>query len=190
MEEVVKKDIISILKKALVILKQGDTAALDALSNHMLHDASIYQDNDSISIAVVIYALAKIMHRKEHHDLRDWGRIHREKINLLSKALNYLENDKIEGYRRAVKEMLKNIGAVDRKLKWYIEDVLEKARIAKGGKLYEHGLSVGKAAELLGISQYELMSYVGKTKIVDIYPEEVVPVTKRIAYAKRLFNVK
>jgi len=190
MEEVVKKDIISILKKALVVLKQNNVAALDALSNHTLHDASIYQDKDSISIAIIIYALAKLIHRKEHHDIKDWGRIYKDKVNLIRKALNYLQKDDETNYRKTIKDILKNIGAVDKKLKWYISDVLERARIVKGGKLYEHGLSVGKAASLLGISQYELLSYIGKTEIVDIYHEEVVPVAERLAYAKKLFKVK
>ena len=59
----------------------------------------------------------------------------------------------------------------------------------KGGKLYAHGLSVGQAASLLGISQYELMSYIGKTQISDVFPEEGMSVAKRTAYAKKLFGV-
>ena len=88
------------------------------------------------------------------------------------------------------RDLLKNIGMIDKKLTWYISAVLERAKIVKGSKLYEHGLSVGKAAALLGISQYELMSYIGKTKIIDIYAEEVVPVAKRLAYAKKLFDIQ
>ena len=189
MEAAVKKDIIAILKKALVILKRDDVPALDALSNHTLHDASIYQDKDSISIAVVIYALAKVIHRKELDTLKDWDKAYNDILNQLRKALNYIEHGKEAEYRMAIKAILKDIGSIDKKLKLYIGDVLDKARIVKGGKLYEHGLSAGKAAELLGISQYELLSYIGKTQIADVYPEAVVPVAKRIAYAKKLFNV-
>jgi len=190
MEEAVRKDIISILRKALDILKRDDIPELDALSDHTIHDASIYQDKDSLSIAVVIYALAKVIHRTEHAYIKDWKQIYGIIVDSLNKGLKELENNKEDAYRRYIKKILENIGKVEKKLKWYIEDVLDKARIVKGGKLYEHGLSVGQAANLLGISQYELMSYIGKTQIIDVFPEEGWPVAKRVAYAKKLFGVR
>ena len=81
-----------------------------------------------------------------------------------------------------IRNILKHIGRIDDKLKLYIDDVLDKAKIVKGSTLYEHGVSIGRAAELLGISQWELMSYVGKTKIIDRYKEEVIPTNTRINY--------
>jgi hypothetical protein len=190
MEEVVRKDIIDIIKKALVILKKNDIPELDALSDHTLHDASIYQDKDSISIAVVIYALAKVIHRTEHAYIKDWKKIYGIIVDSLNKGLRELENNKNDAYRRYVKKILGHIGKVETKMKWYIEDVLDKAKVVKGGKLYAHGLSVEQAASLLGVSQYELMSYIGKTQISDVFPEQGMSVVKRVAYAKKLFGVK
>ena len=62
------------------------------------------------------------------------------------------------------------------------------AQIKKGSRLYEHGLSMAKSAEILGIGQWELMSYVGKTRIID---EEAVTtgVKKRLDVARKIFNV-
>lgn len=190
MEEVVRKDIIDILRRALDILKKKDIPALDELSNHTIHDASIYQDKDSISIAVVIYALSKVIHRAEHAYIKDWGKVYGIIVDALNRGLQELEDDREDAYRRYIKKILESISSIEKKLKWYIEDVMNRARIAKGGKLYEHGLSVGQAAELLGVSQYELMSYIGKTQISDVFSEEGWAVAKRLAYAKKLFGVK
>jgi len=188
MEYVIKKDIISILRKAIQIIKQEDIPALDELSNHTIHNASIFQDKDSIKIAVIIYALSKIIHRSEQIT-DEWDKAKEMILGDFKKARFFLETNKEENYRELTKQILSNVGKIDTKLKLYVEDVLEKAKIVKGSKLYEHGISVEKAADMLGISQWDLLSYIGKTQIIDRYEEEVIPITKRLDYAKSLFNV-
>lgn len=188
MKPEIKQDILSVLEEALKIIKREDIPALDELSNHTIHDASIYQDKDPITIAVVIYALSKIVHRSEFKP-EHWKEVSETVIKDIEDAKAFLENDEDSEYRKVVKNILRQIGKVDDKLKLYIEDVLDKARIVKGSKLYGHGISVERAAELLGISQWELMSYVGKTQIVDAYAEEVIPVNIRLDHAKRIFGL-
>ena len=69
--------------------------------------------------------------------------------------------------------------------------VINKAKINKGSRIYEHGISIGRTSDLMGISQWELMSYVGKTNIEDIgETQKVTSVRKRIAIAKQLFGAK
>lgn len=189
MIEIIRKDIINILKKGLKVVEKEDLIALDELSNHTIHDASIFQDKDSIKIAVIIYALAKIIKRGEEAD-KSWADDKKRIIQYIEHALIFLEKKNDKKYRKEISLLLKGIGSMDDKLKLYIDDVLAKARIVKGSKLYAHGVSMGLAADLLGVSQWELMSYVGKTKIIDRYKEEVVPVDQRVEYAKRLFQVK
>ena len=49
-------------------------------------------------------------------------------------------------------------------VKQYIDEFINQAEIKKGTKIYDHGVSLGQAANILGISQWELMNYVGKTR--------------------------
>lgn len=188
MEYPIRKNIVSILRKALAALKKQDSAALDELSNHSIHDASIFQDKEAISIAVIIYSISKIMHRSESNP-EYWQKVYKHLESDLETARFFLERDKDEKYNLVMKDILQNIGEVDEKLKLYIDDVLDKARVVKGSKLYEHGVSIERAAEMLGVSQWELMSYVGKTQIIDQYAEEVIPVSVRIEHAKRVFGL-
>ena len=78
------------------------------------------------------------------------------------------------------------IGKIDEKLELYIEEVIEKSKIKKGSIIYEHGISVGKVAELLGLSTWELMNYIGKTTIADAGRERI-NVERRLAFARELF---
>lgn len=189
MEELVKKDILDILYKAIDILKKEDTFALKELSNHTIHDASIFQDKDSILVAIIVYSLSKIIARTEYKKI-DWHEAKEMIISEVAEAEKLLEEGNEEDYRLQIKKVLKNIGKVDESLQLYIVDVFEKARITKGAKLYEHGLSIGRVSDFLGISQWELMSYIGKTQIVDKYEEEVIPITMRLDHAKKVFNLK
>ena len=55
MDKIIKKDILSIISKTIAILKikeEKDIIELKELSNHTIHNASIFQDEDSVSIAI------------------------------------------------------------------------------------------------------------------------------------------
>ena len=67
MNDNVKRDILRTLNRTVEILKEKDVTdltELKELSNTTVHNASIYQDEDSVSVAVLIYSLSKIFERK------------------------------------------------------------------------------------------------------------------------------
>jgi len=184
MHETIKKDIISVLSELIEILRvkeEKDVIAVRELSNHTIHNASVFQDEDSVSIAILSYSLSKIIERKQ-------GELNYNNIvTLLKAAVGYLTKDNIDSYRDTIKKMFKFISTIDAKLKLYIEEVINQAQIKKGGKLYAHGISIARAAEILGISQWELMNYIGKTRIVDRFEEEF-KVKNRLSFARGLFR--
>lgn len=184
MDSEIKKDIVSVLTKALSLIKKEDFLDLKELSNHVIHDASIYQDKDSIQIAVIVYALAKILEREKIKGMHISSKINIE----LEKALNQLINNNEEKYRYEINHVFQQIHENDEKLYMYIQNIIEKANIAKGKKVYEHGISIARVSEILGISQWDLMSFVGKTRIAD-EEKGITDINKRLAFAKRLFKV-
>ena len=68
-------------------------------------------------------------------------------------------------------------------LKNYIQDVLKKAAINKGSRIYEHGVSMGQTAKLLGITPWELAEYSGQTGSADVNLSITLDVKKRIKNA-------
>ena len=73
-------------------------------------------------------------------------------------------------------------------MRTYVDEVLDKARITKGSRLFEHGLSAKRAAEIMGVSEWELISYTGKTNIADRQPAGITT-KRRLAHALKLFGV-
>ena len=184
MDKIIKKDILSIISKTIEILKikeEKDIIELKELSNHTIHNASIFQDEDSISIAILIYSLSKIIERK-------FGELNfRPILNLLIASSDHLKKDNHKEYRKTIRELFSLISKIDTKLKLYIGEVINQAQIKKGSQLYRHGISLERASEILGVSQWELMGYVGHTKITDTQLG-VFDVKSRLNFTRGLFT--
>ncbi len=187
MQPKIKEDLLYILNEAIIILKskeESDIYKLKELSNHTIHNASIFQDQDSISMAVIIYSVYKIV---ERYGLT--SRIYEVVDAYLKRAKRLLDRDDIKGYRKAIHDTFKYISKIDKRLKTFIEEVIEKAKITKGSKVFEHGISLTKAASLLGISEWDLMRYIGKTNIMDVQLP-ATDVRRRLIFVRRLFGLK
>jgi hypothetical protein len=189
MKEAMRIDLLNIITKAKSALSREDSASLSKFSTETITYASVYQDKESVQVAVIMYALAKIVQRAET-DPSYWQKIHESIEKEFYDAEEFLEKSNDKGYYDAIKKILQDIGQADDMLRKYIEDVLGKAKIVKGFNMYDSGVSIGRSAELLGISQWELMSYAGKTKVIDIYKEGIIPIKERLAYAKKIFEVE
>lgn len=180
MREEVRDDILKILRRVVKILEKGYYNQLKALSNHTVHNASIFQDKDSISIAVVTYALEKIVDSPSL-DLTAFKTVFRQ-------ALKDLRQEKVEAYRATIGNLFKMIMDTDQRLKLYIDHVIDFALIKKGSKIYDHGISLAQTASLLGINQWELMEFLGTTTVVDSFQEEV-GVKRRLQTAREIFGL-
>lgn len=184
MQEIIKKDIIDVLANLVGILKvkeDSDIVEMKGLSNHVIKNASIFQDEDSISVAVLIYALSKIIERKQKE--LDYNKV----IGMLNSSVSSLKNNNEEEFRKSIKNIFNFIRAMDERLRLFIHEVINQAQIKKGCRLCEHGISIARSSEMLGISQWELMHYVGKTTLIDQFSEPVNAL-KRLKIARSLFS--
>ena len=182
MESIVRNDALRIISRVIEILETKEekgTMELKELSNNTIHNASVFQDECSVSIAVLIYALSKIIERNPEFD---YSRV----FNLLKEARDNLENDKEDEFHITIKKLFSEISKLDNKIKLYVQEVINQAQIKKGSKLCEHGLSCAKASQILGISQWELMNYIGKTNLAENMPE-IIDTRARLKFARRLF---
>lgn len=185
-----KQDILNVVKEALIAVEKNDAVKLRELSNQTLHSSSIFQDENSITIAVLCYALSKIFERINYKEYKDWNIFYTICLVNLKNAKESLEKDNLSLYQNSIKNILNVIDKLSSNLKKYIKEVTEQAQIAKGSRLYEHGISIGRTVELLGISKWELMNYSGKTGIFDVEENISMSIDKRIKFARSLFTWK
>jgi hypothetical protein len=184
----IKESILHIVSKIDNAVTLRDTGLLNKVSNYTIHNSSIYQDEDSIGMAVIAYALSKILERHLFKETDELANIYKEFSNKLKTAEKFLSNDNEKKYRDTVKQIFDLISQVDAQLPYYIERVVEKSKIKKASAMYEHGISMSRVAELVGISEWELMSYIGHTQIID-QEKDISHVKKRIEFTRKLFGV-
>jgi len=164
------KDVKNVLLKTMEGIKKQDAQLIKDWSDHIIHNASIYQDEFLTRTAVITYALSKMLERticdfNKKTCQNFWEKIERN----IKKIIEELENEDISKINHYYTKIIEIIKQYDSNYGEYVGEVLEKARIKKAWKVYTHGLSMGRVAELLGVSQWELMNYLGVTKANEEY---------------------
>ena len=182
------ENIKNILTQTLEAIKSNNTQKLKDLSNQTIHSASINQDQDNIIVAVIVYALGKIFERKDYQLLKGWKNFYNITKTSLERSIKDINQKKDEAFRKDIPIISKAINKVSPKLKKYVQEVFEKAKINKASRLYEHGLSLGKTANLLGTSLYELAGYTGQTGISDVNLNQTIRTKQRIKFIEGFFR--
>ncbi len=179
MKEVIKEDILKVLLKSIEAVDNRNYYSLELLSNRIIHNASIFQDEFSTSMAIIIYALSKIASKTEIVD--------QDISNELKKSYMSLKENDDQKFEKNIQKLYKLIETQDSKLKYYFKHVLDQAKVKKGTKIHDHGISTTQVAAILGRSKWEIMNYVGKTDIPDSY-SPTNNVKSRIEYTRSLFK--
>jgi len=183
-----KGNLLFILTSTIKAIGEKDIFALKELSNRTVHSASIFQDTDSISTAVIVYSLAKIYERSKYGTYKDWNLFDKSVSLNLKNAVSSLKQDKTGDFRENLQNIINSIKKLSSHLRIYIEEVFRKARINKASRLYEHGISFEQTARLFGISIFELAEYAGRTGIGDVDLSITMPIKDRIKIASDFFE--
>lgn len=156
-----KGHVIGVLEQTKNALVNNDVFKLKELSNQTVHTASTEQDTDSITLAIIIYSLSKVIERKYKYEKSCTG-FCKYSMKAIERAIIALKKGDEEKFRHGLQEIINSINKFSGDFKTDIEDVFRKARINKASKIYEHGISMEQTAKLLGITMYELAGYVGQ----------------------------
>jgi hypothetical protein len=175
-----KENVLRILQETKNAIKENNSLKLKELSNQTIHTASIAQDPDNITVAVVVYSLSKIIERKEYRDFPGWKNFYQNILSAIDNSIDAIKKNDDKKLKDNLMSIRKSVSKLSGKLKSYIQDVFRKAEINKASKIYEHGISMEKTARLLGISMFELASYTGQK------PDGEAPLTKTIDVKTRI----
>lgn len=186
MEEV--GHLINVLEQVKEAIEHEDVIKLRELSNQTIHSASTYQDTGSITMAVIVYALSKLIEKKEDLKIKNWALFIKKVDSQFSLAIKALQDDKIDKYEKYMEMARKSITSTSLNIKPFIQDVLRKSSINKASKIYEHGISLGQTAKILGITEWELTEYSGQTKVSEVHYNITWDVAKRAKMAMEFFS--
>lgn len=185
MKEVIKQELLYNLTKAIEILDVKDekeVEELKELSDHAIEDVALHKDLDLISVTVLIYSIYKIIRDMDEEKYKDL-------LVELKNAKKQLEQNNFGRYNTTIKSLYQIISKSHEDVKEHLQDVMHAARIKKGNSLLHKGLSIGQAAGLMGLSNWDLQQYAGRTTAL-FHHEEATPAKSRLLNAFKLFGVK
>jgi len=182
------ENILNILKAAKSLVEQDKAHDLKTLSNQTVHSATISQDSDDVIVAVLIYSLGKVMERDHYREMEGWTEFYEAVTKNLGLATKSLENNNVDNMRIYLGRIRNSLNKISGDLSRYIKDVFKKAEINKAFKLYEHGLSSEATAELLGVSLWDMASYIGQSHIGDAKIAITMPAKDRVKIAEDIFG--
>jgi len=165
-------------------IDKEDVVKLKELSNHTIHTASITQDLDNVAVAVIVYSLSKIIERG-YNKTTSWKK---EIISLIDNSIKVLKKEDNRRFRESLQLLREKLENISRDLKSHIQDVFRKASINKASKIYEHGISQETTAKLLGITSFELASYIGQSGISELPESKTMEIHSRIKLAMDIFR--
>ena len=185
MKEEVKQEILNDLIQAQGILERHDPAEfeeLKTLSEHAIEDVAAQKDLDLITVTVLLYSLYKMSATLSPPDCQQLCK----EMNI---AIQSLQKGNLGLYNSRIKILYKLVRESHSQVKEHLQDVLHAARIKKGTALLDRGLSMGQAAGLMGLSNWDLQEYAGKTMSLHQH-QEGTNVKKRLQQALYIFQVK
>jgi len=181
-------NILRIFQEAKVAMMEGDGSLLRNLSDQTINTASRTQDPDNIATAVIVYALSKIVERSDYKKQLGWSTFYNNLIRTIDKTIKSIEEKKDFLIKKNLELMRKEIGNLSGNLKKYIEDVFRRSSINKASRIYAHGISQERTANLLGISIWELQGYAGRTNVSEAPESKTITVKQRIKRLGDLFK--
>jgi len=176
-----------VLQKTIKALKEKDALVLKDLSNQTIHSSCTFQDSGTITSAVLIYTLSKLIERSDYKKIPSWDKFEKKISSFLKLAISALKQNNHDAYERHMIKARQTLESVSRNLKPYIEEVLRKASINKASKIHEHGISSEKTARMLGLTQWEISEYLGSKPVQERLTEKLT-IQKRIALAQSFFS--
>lgn len=183
-----KENVLRIFEETKEAIIKEDSFKLNNLSNQTINTASRTQDPDNIATAVVVYSIGKIIERKKYREFPEWNALYKKIISSIDEAIKAIRRGKDKDFKKSIDSLRDYINRLSGKLKEYVQDVFRKAEINKASKIYEHGISLGKTANLLGISLYELALYSGQSKISGVSDGVGLNTTSRVKLAMEFFE--
>ncbi|MBT4166086.1 hypothetical protein HOE04_03550 [archaeon] len=183
-----KEHVLKVLEEVKKALNEKDYLEIKILSDKIIHISSVHQDSDIISLSVIIYALSKILERRNYKEEKNWAKFFKRFVNNIDDMILALKKNDFGVFHDEIEENRKLIQGLSGNLKGFIKDVFRRARVNKASRIYEHGISMEKTAKILGISLWELSEYAGKTGIGNVNLAVTVPIRQRIKFAEEIFE--
>ncbi len=167
--------------------KARDSFKLREIADDAIKEAVVKYDKDLARIAVLAYSLSKILSKLHFRKREEWHRFEKEMERELAIFVGEVKRGET---REACERMIELIRSIDESAGNYARNLVEKAKVKMASTAYALGLSLESAANLTEANKYELMRYIGITKVHDRPYSETISPSERYSLLRRVLRVK
>lgn len=148
-----------LLRDSITAIRARNGIELRTISADALSEAAVEGHRELILIALIDYALSKILSKIHYKDLK--AGFFKKIEDKFEKAITADKKTMILMLEQAEDLVIK----LDHAEGNYEQNVIDKAKVRKAAKLYDKGLSLSRATELTGADSSEVLDYIGASKI-------------------------
>jgi hypothetical protein len=164
------RSITPLLERLSGAFSAANPAALRELANAAIGTAALENDPLKAEIAVLTYALEKLLGKPHFQKERQWAAVMSGIARALSDAVGSAGRDDTEKVKKALAQIASRVSQIDAEYGHYLEDLVDKARVKQASTAYAFGLSLSQACILTGANKQELFSYIGYTRMHEETP--------------------
>lgn len=154
----------------LTSFRKRNQRALRKINDDVLSAAATELDKNLFDLAVLSYALSKIVSKPRFLD-----REYDSRLRAIERALSDLldmSNAPDEQVSRFVHAVEKSIGSLEKDDPRFITTIINKGKLKMAATLYAQGMSLGVASEMSNLEQQEVLDYAGETMMFDRIKDE------------------
>jgi len=179
MDPETKANLIKTLQELRIILLPTHVHSfeLKRLSNQLMEDVALFHHRETISVSVLVYSLYKIFQKNPTIGTSLL-------IPLIDKAI---AAENVTLFRTSIKNLFDAVKKYDKDIDVNVKQLIKHAEVKRGMKAYAHGLSIGHAADIIGVSKWEIMEYLGTSN----YEDDVhfrIDARSRLEFVRSLFS--
>ena len=163
------------MEKITSDFSKNQPSGLRETANKAISQAALENDSLKASLAVVAYALGKILEKEHFQKETSWPRIQSSIRSELINAVMLAKKQDFNKLKIALLSITNRISKIDYRFGNYWQNLIEKSRVKQASSAYALGVSLSQATQLTGCDKEELFNYIGFTKM-----HEETPVIKTI----------
>jgi len=179
------EEVILRLNKAFV---KGNPHELREVTNQSTSSFAIYQKKVWLSIALISYALSKIVEKPRYEKYASKGSKFSDSVsNCIQKAAALCKLGKVADCQTELDNVITQIQTMESRDMRFLSDLIVKGRTKVAATMYAQGLSLDTVVDLTGAERNEVLSYTGKTTVPDRMGR-TFSAKDRMAYARKLLK--
>ena len=178
---------LGLMEQARAAFQNTNAMQLKEISNDATREAVVNNDRVFAKIAVIAYALSKLVSKQHILESASWGKARKAIINSLEGLIALLRKNMNDEFAASLGSFEAEVRKVDESLGNYVRNIIEKAEVKVSSSAYAQGLSLSGAAELTGADKTELQNYIGITKIHD-EEETKLFMAERMRKIRKIFS--